>query len=478
VPWSERGQTSTEYAGLLVLIALLLTALFQLDLPARIAAWAGAITGLVDSKSAQVVAGTPGAGGAGTSPGGTGARGADPGGGRAGPGGGRAGPGGGGAGPGGGGAGPGGGGGRAGGSGTGPGGTGTGPGGTGTGPGGSGSGGPGATGTAPARSGSGGPGATGTAPARSGSGGPGATGTAPGGSRSGGPGATGTGPDGRGGGAGNSGGGPCAGASGLGDCLKGGTAANKFDETFRKAAQQRYRDAAEAFANSDAKPGTPEYSRLKGEFDRAQRALTGGRRYTDNPVIRNLSRGRRYIDPRYKDVENSVQRFRKGFASLGNRPGVAGKGAQSAATASKSSRAVSRVLGGLGKFGEGLGVVGVGLSGYSNVSRHGVGKGLSETIGGAALAYGVGAVGTAACAAITVGTAGVGAVCAVGVVGATVAAGKIGTKLGGAAYDHVINPVGHAAARASKPVRHAVGSVVSHAGSLLTPLAHLKPGFL
>jgi hypothetical protein len=391
---SERGQTASEYMGILLLVAVIVGALIASDVDGRIARAA--------SDAVALVAGGNGNGGSG--PTGSGGHPAGPG--------------------------------------SGP----TQPGGPGSGPG-------GGPGSAPGANPSGGPGG---GPGGSGgnrSGGPsgnpsGGPGSGPGGNPSGGSGQTPEQEEKRIA--------LCLGsAAEAGNCLLAARAPNAVSEKITERARDRVRLAQRNLYNSSARPGTPEYNDLVAKRAQAIRDLVNSRRITDNFIVKPLAQVRKAVDPRYRDFEKGFDRASKALRGPKTDAPVALRPNTSSAGPIKPGPA-SRVLKGLGKVGKGLGIAGTALSLYDNVRNDGVAKGITKTAGGVAGAWGAGAAVTAGCAAIGVATAGIGGLACAGVAfGASYLGGKYGSKVAGWAYDRGADAVNFVDDHAVKPIANA-----------------------
>jgi len=191
-----------------------------------------------------------------------------------------------------------------------------------------------------------------------------------------------------------------------------------------------------------AKPGTPAFAVLVGERDKRLRAFRAAKKLRTSSLVRAGTVAKDLVDPSASALD---ERFRSQAAK-----DAAAKAARTAPTTSAAKKVVS----GGGKFVRGLGVAGTLLGGYNNVQKDGVGKGLFKTAAGAGAAYGTGLGVGALCVAAGVATAGVGAVaCGVGAVVASGVASKYASDAAGYVWDKapkVASAVKNAAGTAGK----------------------------
>ena len=220
-----------------------------------------------------------------------------------------------------------------------------------------------------------------------------------------------------------------------------------------------------------ARPGTPEFEEALEQRNAALKEYFNSRRLTHNFIAKPLAQVRKYVDPRFQDIQKGFDRFNK---AIGREPkiGTAPRPGNTAFGGPVKPSAGAKVLEHLGKVGKGLGIAGTALGLYNNVSKDGAAKGIFETAAGTAAAYGTGAAITAGCAAIGVATAGVGGLaCAAVAFGGSYLAGKYGTEFAGWAWDrgadavnavndHVFKPVASATTTAAKGVVTAGGKLL------------------
>ena len=243
-------------------------------------------------------------------------------------------------------------------------------------------------------------------------------------------------------------------------CLLAARAPNTVSEKINERARDKVRLAQKNLLNSDARPGTPEYDRLVEARANAIRDLVNSRRITDNFIVKPLAQVRKAVDPRFKDIQKGLDRASgalrgpKTSAPVPLKPNTASGGPL-------KPSAASRFLKGLGKVGKGLGIAGTALSLYDNVTSDGVAKGLTETAGGVAGAWGAGAAVTAGCAAVGIATAGVGGLACAGIaLGASYLGGKYGSQIAGWAYDRGTDVVNAVNDHVVKPVADLGGGIV------------------
>jgi hypothetical protein len=278
---------------------------------------------------------------------------------------------------------------------------------------------------------------------------------------------------------------PCTEAADAGLCMTALGAPNALEEKVQERARNAVKTAAENLANSDdVPPGSPEHEKLVNKLNRAVDQLRESRKITENPLIRATSPIRKYANPRYKDLQEHANRLSKVLPFLKNKNEPAVPTAPAAdVPSSRATAAANKLLRGMGKFGKGLGIAGTAISGYDNIRKDGWAKGATETLGGAAFAYGGSAAVMAGCGMVAIATAGVGGlVCAGGaiVVGAVV--GKYGKQITGWAYDHAgeawnftKDKVSEGAKAAAHNAVEGGKKIVGGAGKVISSL---KPGFL
>jgi hypothetical protein len=206
--------------------------------------------------------------------------------------------------------------------------------------------------------------------------------------------------------------------------------------------------ATKALLNSGARPGTPEYERLVRARQSAVTEYLATKPTANSKVLRALNNTKKLLDPRAKDAEDiakTARDFQARRAAAAGIPKPLPKPSlpNTASGGPKTSTSASKFLKGAGKVAKGLGVVGTALGLYTNVKNDGVAKGVTETAGGVAGAWGASTVVAMGCAALAV--TGVGAIaCGVGVIAAGVIGSEVGRRATGWAYDHAIAPAGRA----------------------------------
>lgn len=254
-------------------------------------------------------------------------------------------------------------------------------------------------------------------------------------------------------------------------CLLAARAPNTVSEKITERARDKVRLAQKNLMNSSARPGSPEYKGLVEARANAIRDLVNSRRITDNFIVKPLAQVRKAVDPRLKDIQKGFDRASQALRGDKTTAPVPLKPNLSSGGPIKPT-AASKFLKGLGKVGKGLGIAGTALSLYDNVTNDGVAKGLTETAGGVAGAWGAGALVTAGCTAVGVATAGVGGLACAGIaLGASYLGGKYGSQVAGWAYDrgadavhavndHVVKPVADATKTAVNTVKDVGGKAV------------------
>ena len=278
---------------------------------------------------------------------------------------------------------------------------------------------------------------------------------------------------------------PCTEAADAGLCLTALGAPNAIEEKVQDRARSAVHKAADKLANSDAPPGSPEHERLKAKLNRAVDHLRESRKITEHPVIRATSPLRKFLNPRYKDLQQHANALKKVWPALANKkaPAVPTGPAAAGAPSSRALGAANKFLRGAGKFGKGLGIVGTAISGYDNIRKDGLAKGGLETLGGAASTYGASALVMTGCGIVGVATAGVGGlVCAGGAIVVGYFAGKYGKQAVGWAYDHAGEAWNFTKDKVSDGAKAAAHTAVEGGKKVLggakKVISSLKPGFL
>ena len=279
---------------------------------------------------------------------------------------------------------------------------------------------------------------------------------------------------------------PCTEAADAGLCMAALGAPNGIEEKVQERARNAVKKAANNLANSDdVEPGSPEHQKLVNKLDKAVDQLRKSRNITENPLIKATSPIRKYANPRYKDLQQHYNRLSKVLPFLKDKgvPDRAPAVTPAPTSTSTAARAANKVLGGLGKFGKGLGIAGTAISGYANIRKDGWAKGATETLGGAAAGYGATAAVMAGCAAVGIATAGVGGLVCVGgalVVGAV--ASKYGKAATAWAYDHAGEAWDFTKDKVSDGAKAAAHTAVEGGKKVLggaeKVISSLKPGFL
>jgi hypothetical protein len=261
-------------------------------------------------------------------------------------------------------------------------------------------------------------------------------------------------------------------------------APNGIEEKVQERARNAVNKAADKLANDTSPPDSEQHQRLVKKLNKAVDQLRESRKITEHPLIRATSPIRKYANPRFKDLQSHYNRLSKVLPFLKDK-GVPDRApaVTPAPTTSTATRAANKVLGGLGKFGKGLGIAGTAISGYDNIRKDGFAKGATETLGGAAAGYGATAAVMAGCGAVGIATAGVGGLVCVGgalVVGAV--ASKYGKAATAWAYDHAgeawdftKDKVSDGAKAAAHTAVEGGKKIVGGAGKVISSL---KPGFL
>jgi hypothetical protein len=272
---------------------------------------------------------------------------------------------------------------------------------------------------------------------------------------------------------------PCNTKKELPSCgLSAAVAPNGFREGIKDRARDRYRTAMRNMRNTSARPGSPEWNRLQNEVNNAKNDLIRSRKITENPLLKNLAGARKFFDPRGKDISAGLDKLNSGL----KRAPTTGVPVKPTVGLRPPASAASKFLGGLGKFGKGLGFVGVAFGAYSNIKNDGIGKGLFETGGGALAGWGAATGVGALCVAAGVATAGVGAVaCGLGAIGASVIAGGIGSKVAGWAWDRGADAVswtGHQISSGVSALADKAKGPLESAGKGLSKVGHAITGFL
>lgn len=233
-----------------------------------------------------------------------------------------------------------------------------------------------------------------------------------------------------------------------GYCLKAFDPARYLVETRPSEQLKRVDAATKALLNSGARPGTPEYEALVRARQKAVTEYLATKPTASNKILKALNNTKKLLDPRARDAEDIAKAARdfqakralaNGVPKPAPKPGLP----NTASGGPKTSTSASKFLKGAGKVAKGLGVVGTALGLYTNVKEDGVAKGVTETAGGVAGAWGASTVVAMGCAALAV--TGVGAIaCGVGVIAAGVIGSEVGRRATGWAYDHAIAPAGRA----------------------------------
>ena len=161
--------------------------------------------------------------------------------------------------------------------------------------------------------------------------------------------------------------------------------------------------------NSGARPGTPEYDRLVRARAGAVDEYLATKPTANNKALRALNNTKKLLDPRVKDAETAAKALKDLQAGRGASKAIPKPGLPNTASGGPTAAgSASKFLKGASKVGKGLGIVGTALGLYTNVSNDGVSKGVTETAGGVAGAWGASTVAAMGCAALAV--TGVGAV--------------------------------------------------------------------
>ena len=233
-----------------------------------------------------------------------------------------------------------------------------------------------------------------------------------------------------------------------GYCLKAFDPARYLVETRPSEQLKRVDAATKALLNSGARPGTPEYERLVRARQQAVTEYLATKPTANSKILRALNNTKKLLDPRARDAEDIAKAARDfqarraaaaGIPKAPPKPGLP----NTASGGPKTATSASKFLKGASKVAKGLGVVGTALGLYTNVKNDGVVKGVTETAGGVAGAWGAGTVALMGCAALAV--TGVGAVaCGVGVIAAGVIGSEVGRRATGWVYDNALAPAGNA----------------------------------
>jgi hypothetical protein len=205
-----------------------------------------------------------------------------------------------------------------------------------------------------------------------------------------------------------------------------------------------------------ARPGTPEYNKALAARNAALKEFLDSKKITNNFVVKPLAQVRKFVDPRYKDIQKGMTRFGKGARTAK----VPLPNTSSGGPVTKSP--ATKFLKGLGKVGKGLGIAGTALSLYDNVKNDGLAKGLTKTAGGVGGAWAGGAAVTFACGAIGVATAGVGGLACAGLAfGGAYLGGKYGSQIAGWGYDRAKDVANFTNEKVFKPVSQATTTAVN-----------------
>jgi hypothetical protein len=220
------------------------------------------------------------------------------------------------------------------------------------------------------------------------------------------------------------------------------------------AALDRLRRAQRKILTSGARTGSPEFERLVAKRDKARAYYLETKRTARRLPVKVAGWAKKLVGTTPGDLTDVTRAARDRVrAPEKAAPKPATRPTTTSYRGPKTKSAAQKVLGGVkqhgGKLVRGLGIAGTVTGAYTNSKRDGIPKGLTETAGQAAGAYGFGTVAAAGCAALAVTGAGA-VLCGAGVLVVSFAGSEVGKRLGAAAYDNVLAPVGRGLRDAGK----------------------------
>jgi len=185
-----------------------------------------------------------------------------------------------------------------------------------------------------------------------------------------------------------------------------------------------------------AEPGSRRAAFLTKLQKRQQRALETARSLEKNRFVRGGNRLSKIVNTSATDVGTKL-RDKAGLSDENKRfrQIKAPSSAPSSRSAARGVLSASRST--LGRVVKGAGILGTAVGAYGDVKKDGLGKGLTKTAAGVGASYATGAAVAAGCAAVGLATLGVGAVaCGAVAIGASVVTSKYAKDAAGWAYDH------------------------------------------